>query len=402
MEELNTALREKVKLSVGIIGCGNAGSQLAESAYKAGFTSVFCVNTSEKDMNNTVVNVNIPCFLAGEDGRGAGMNRDAAQKMFAKNYKDLFNHSKFVDLCDSSDVIIVGCSCSGGSGSGIAPILTKALKKLYPGKIVIFYGIFPRFTASSNELSNSMSCIKEIEEAEKEFPEGFPYMLANLDYYEGISNEIAFERVIDKMVSDIEVISGKFLNWSKLRMIDENDTRVILSASGYMSIYRVDNITQQMLDKKNAQQLILEQVKNSPAVPIARDGLIERMAFISNMSEDMDDSSKSGDYSEIINYVGRPVSIFENYAIQNGGNGQMIMIISGQSYPIGHMTNINNILEEAKARFEKAMEARKNFDKSMEGTYSFIEGVGGDSANLLNQKKNLTGADRAAALENLF
>lgn len=402
MEDLNNALRDAVKLSVGIIGCGNAGSQLAEAAYKAGFPRVFCINTSEKDLNNSVVNKSIPCFLAGLDGRGAGMNRKAAQSLFSKNYKDLFEKEEFNDLCNSSDVIVVGCSCSGGSGSGIAPVMMKALKSLYPGKIIIFYGIFPRLTASDNELSNSMSCMGEIEALMHEVEGGFPYMLANLDVYEGVSNEIAFGKVIDKMVSDIEVISGKFLNWSKLRMIDENDTRVILSAPGYMSIYRVDGITQQMLDKENAQQLILKQVKRSPAVPIARDGLIERMAFISNMPEDMDDSSKAGDYSEIIKYVGRPVSVFENYALVNGGQGQLIMIISGQSYPVGHMSIVNGILKEAVAAREKAEEARKFFDKSMTDDYRFIEGIGGDNANLLDNKASLSGDDRKSALDNLF
>ncbi len=397
---LNDALREKVRLNVGIVGCGNAGSQLVDAAFTAGFTNVFCVNTSQKDMDDSVVNRQIPGFLAGNNGRGAGMDRDAAKKLFQINYKDLFENAKFIDLCDNSDVIVVGCSCSGGSGSGIAPVIVKALKATYPGKIVIFYGIFPRLSASVHELSNSMSCIQEIETLAQKV--GIPYMLADLNYFDGQPNEKAFPGVISKMVSDIEVISGKFLNFSQLRMIDENDTRVIISPSGYMSIYRVDNITQQMLDKESAQQLLLKQIKHSVAMNIARDGLVEQMAFISNMPADMEDDSKAGDYSDIISYVGRPLSIFENYAVIEGGTGQMIMIMSGQSYPIGHMTMINNLLKEAEENRKAKLEARKTYDRGMKGTYSFLESSGSPDADLLGEKEALTGDAKTAVLDGLF
>lgn len=401
-ENIMTALREKVKLSVGVIGCGNAGSQLVDAAFKAGFTNCYCINTSQKDMEDTVVNAQIPCFLAGNDGRGAGMNRDIAKQFFQINYKDLFNQPSFQKVCDESDVLVVGCSCSGGSGSGIAPIVVKALKSLYPGKIVIFYGIFPRLSASIHELSNSMSCINEIEELSKTVDGGLPYMLVDLNTFDGIPNEMAFPKVIDKMVFDIEVISGKYLQYSKLRMIDENDTRVIISPSGYMSIYHVNGITQAMLDKENAQKLLIKQIKHSPAMDIARDGLIEQMAFISNMPQDMEDGSKAGDYSEIIEYVGRPLSIFENYAITGGGTGQIIMIMSGQSYPIGHMTQINEILREAEESRKIKLEARKTHDATMGSTYKFLEGSGSPGADLLGEKKDLTGSERKSALDNLF
>ena len=155
-------LRDKVKLKVGIIGNGNAGSQLVDCAYKNGFTNVFAVNSSSKDMDNDVLNANINCFLIGNDGRGAGMNRDAAKELFKMNFRQLFDNMRFKQICDDSDVIFVGASCSGGTGSAISPVITKALKQLYPGKIVVFYGILPRLTASDVELSNSAACISEI------------------------------------------------------------------------------------------------------------------------------------------------------------------------------------------------------------------------------------------------
>lgn len=395
------ALKEKVKLKVTVIGCGNAGSQFVDAAYKAGFDKVFCINSSSRDMDNDVLNANIPCFLVGADGRGAGMNRDAAKELFKMNYRHLFENSKFVQYCEESDVIVVGTSGSGGTGSGVSPIVVKAIKQMYPTKIVMFYGILPRLTGSDVELSNAMACVNEIEELNKSGL-GIPYMLADLNYYEGISNEVAFVKIVEKMVTDIKVIAGDFLNYSKYRMIDENDMKVVTSPAGYMSIYKIDNITQQMVDKESIQSMLIKQIKHSPAVEIARDGLVDQMAFIYNIPEDMGDSAKSGDYAEINNYVGRPLGIFENYAIVRGGTAQVILIVSGQSYPIGKMTTINEIIRSgAEARRQK-IEARKTADSSFNSTYKFLQDSSVSNVDLTGKSKGVDEADKNDILNNLF
>ena len=395
------ALKEKVKLKCTVCGVGNAGSQFVDAAYKAGFRNVFCINSSSKDMDNDVLNANIPCFLVGSDGRGAGMNRNAAKELFKMNYRHLFENQKFVQYCEESDVIVIGTSCSGGTGSGISPIVVKAVKQMYPNKIVMFYGILPRLTSSDVELSNAMECVAEIEELNKSGL-GIPYMLADLNYYEGISNEVAFVKVVEKMATDIKVIAGDYLNYSKYRMIDENDMKVIISPSGYLSIYKIDNITQQMVDKESIQSMLIKQIKNSPAVEIARDGLVDQMAFIYSVPEDMGDSAKSGDYAEINNYVGRPLGIFENYAIVRGGTAQVILIVSGQSYPVGKMTTINEIIRSgAEARRQK-IEARKTADSSFNSTYKFLQDSSVSNVALTGKSKSVDEADKNNILNNLF
>lgn len=398
---LKEALKEKVKLNIGIIGCGNAGNQLVEAAYAAGYENVFCINSSEKDMDDSIVNQKINCFLVGNAGQGAGMKRDVAKDLFKVNYEQLFSNSRFKTICEESDIIFVGTSCSGGTGSGVSPIITKGIKQLFPGKIVIFYGILPRLSASDVELSNSSSCVSEIEDLNKKGMQ-IPYMLADLEFYHDTSNEVAYPQIIKKMVSDINVIAGKYLNYSKYRMIDENDTRVIISAAGYMSIYRVDGITQQMIDRESVQSMIIKQIKRSPAVDIARDGLVEQMAVISNFPEDMVDASKSGDYSEITNYIGRPLSIFENYAIVPGGTGQLIAIFSGQSYPVGHMNQISDIITEGMTSRQKKLENRKSYDSSMSGVHKFLQNSGSIGADLLGKTQNAGEEEKTGILKNLF
>ena len=396
-------LRDKVKLKAMICGVGNAGNQLVECAYKNGFENVFAVNSSSRDMDNDVLNANINCFLIGNNARGAGMNRNAAKELFKMNFRQLFDNMKFKQMCDESDIIVIGCSTSGGTGSGASPIIVKALKQLYPTKTVIFYGILPRLSSSDVELSNAAACVSEIEDLNKgDLALGIPYMLADLNYYEGISNEVAYVKVVEKMVNDIKVITGDYLHYSKYRMIDENDMKVITSPAGLMSVYMIDNVTQQMIDKESIQSMLIKQIKHSPAVEIARDGLIDQMAFIYSVPEDMMDGAKSGDYTEITNYVGRPLGVFENYAVVRGGTAQIILILSGQSFPVSHMTQINEIIKKGAESRRQKIEARKTYDATMDSTYKFLQDSSVTNVDLTGKATQVDESTKNDILGNLF
>ena len=385
-EKFNEVLKNKVHLSIGLIGTGNAGGQFVAEAARRGYEDIFCINSSLKDMDSDVLSDTVNCFMVGSNGRGAGLNRSVAKDLFKINIAELMDVRRFKEICEKNDVVVVGTSCSGGTGSGISPILVKMIKKMYPQKIVIFYGIMPRLSASRVELANAPSCVNEIEQLNAgPNPLGIPYMLADLNYYNGVSTEEAYPAVINKMIFDVDVISGKYLNPSQYRMIDENDSRVVISSPGYMSIYSLNNITQQQIDKTPLLEMLIKEIKHSPAVDIARDGLIEQMAFISNMPADFDDTFKSGNYKPITDYAGTPLSIFENYAVRPGGAGQFIAVFSGQSYPIGHMSRINEILVKGAEERKAKMEARKSFDAGASGAYDFFQSGSRSTAALIDQ-----------------
>lgn len=403
-EKFNEVLKDKVHLSIGLIGTGNAGGQFVAAAAKRGYDDIFCINSSLKDMDGDVLSDTVNCFMVGSNGRGAGLNRSVAKDLFKINISELMDVPRFKEICEKNDVIVVGTSCSGGTGSGVSPILVKMIKKMYPQKIVIFYGILPRLSASPVELANAASCLNEVEQLNAG-PNGMgiPYMLVDLNYFDGVSTEEAYPAVINKMVFDMDVISGKYLNPSQYRMIDENDCRVVISSPGYMSIYSLNKITQQQIDKIPLLEMLIKEIKHSPAVDVARDGLIEQMAFISNMPADFDDGFKSGNYKPITDYAGTPLSIFENYAVVPGGSGQFIAIFAGQSYPVGHMSRINEILTKGAEDRKAKLEARKSFDGSAAGTYGFFQDGSRSTAALIDQtQKASDDDDKAKILDGLF
>jgi len=136
-------------------------------------------------------------------------------------------------------------------------------------------------------------------------------------------------------------------------MIDENDMRTVIAEPGYLSVYNLNKVSQSQLDKESMQQMMIKKIKQSPATEIMRDGIVKQMAAIINMPDDMTDSSKASDYEELIGYIGRPLTIFENYAITQGATGQMIIILSGQTTPYTRIAKMNEIVAEYTERANK-------------------------------------------------
>ena len=148
--------------------------------------------------------------------------------------------------------------------------------------------------------------------------------------------------------------------------------------------------------------MLIKQIKHSPAVEIARDGLIDQMAFIYSVPEDMMDGAKSGDYTEITNYVGRPLGVFENYAVVKGGTAQIILILSGQSFPVSHMTQINEIIKKGAESRRQKIEARKTYDATMDSTYKFLQDSSVTNVDLTGKNTSIDEGTKNDILENLF
>lgn len=338
-------LSEKVRLAVSVIGVGNAGGQVANTLH--GKFPVFCINSSEKDLDNRVIKNAIPAFIIGDEARGAGKSRDVAKILLKKNGRKLFEAKGFVEMVENSDVVFVVGAMAGGTGSGIAPTLMDMLAQMYPKKIFIYYGITPKMNDSWQALVNTAQCSDEI------IAQGATYMLADLDYYRSVPNEKAYADIAKHIEESITVLSGEYLHYSSAGMIDENDMRVIISEPGYMAVYSLDQLNQADIDAKSMQQRMIDRVKSSPAVEITRDGAIRQMGMIVNCPEDMTESAKAGDYSEITKYLGRPYSVFENYALNNGVYAQFNMILSGMSDPSGKLGAIKHIIDAEKPKERK-------------------------------------------------
>lgn len=342
-------LEDQVKLKVSIIGAGNAGNQIIGRGHKEGYT-VFAINSSVKDLSDEILGESIPSFIIGDEARGAGKNRLKGKELFKINGKKLFNSPVFTNIVEESDIIFVTAGTGGGTGSAVSPEICQLLSMIYPNKIVIFYGILPKLSDSIMSQNNMIQCLNEIGKAK------IPYMLADLAHYENVPNDIAYADIAKHMIDSIGVIAGKFLRQSSYGMIDENDMRVISSEPGYMAAYILNDITPTKIDQKSIQSYMIDRIKNSPAVSIQRDGIVKQLGVIVNCPEELMEASKTGNYSELTNYVGVPLSIFENYSVNNGTLGQFIVLMSGMNLPYSRILQSKKIIDEHEEKLKRVKE----------------------------------------------
>ena len=160
-ERIAEMLENRTALQISLIGVGNAGNQLLNEAIKHDI-EVYAINSSLKDLQDSIVDKNIRSFIIGNQARGTGKNRQVAKEFLKVNGLELMTEvTTFIEMCERSDAIIVAAATGGGTGSGTSPIFVDILKRQFPNKIIIFCGILPRLSDVQAQ-ENSVECIKEI------------------------------------------------------------------------------------------------------------------------------------------------------------------------------------------------------------------------------------------------
>lgn len=333
-------LEEDAKNKILVIGAGHVGGLGAVEAFKEGIDT-YVLNTSIRDLSDVIIDDKIPSYIVGKEGRGAGKDREKADSLFRENGKELFKESIFINKVQNADIIFVCVACGGGSGSKLGPRVCELMKKAFPRKILIFIGVTPKDSESPTAKNNTMQCINEIESL------NIPYTLIDLHHYEDVSNDVVSSSIGKDIIECVKCVSADYLDSSKSQMIDENDMKTVVSEKGYMAFYHVKGITSATLEKQSIQSIMIDKIKNSPCMKIQKDGIYKQMASIVSVPEDINDPTKTGNYSELFEYLGgSPKGIFENYNTTNGTTGEFIIILSGMTMPYNRLSKYIEDVEE--------------------------------------------------------
>ena len=350
-EILKSKLEKDVRLNVFVIGVGNAGNQTIAYGHREGM-NVFAVNSSMRDLSDAIMDESIPSFIVGREARGSGKNIQKGVALFKENGRELFNLKDFMDNCQAADVIVVVSATGGGTGPSVSPEICRILQAMFDKKIIIYHGITPKNSDSNIAFSNTTYCLNEIKKL------NIPYMLTDLEKFANDSNDVAFIKADKHVIQCIKAVSGNYLTMSSSQMIDENDLKSIISEPGYLGVYAVNGITSTDLEKKSMQSILINEIKNGPAVMIQKDGISMQMGAIINCPEDMQETTRTGNYDEIFEFIGhRPKNgIYENTGVTNGTTGQFVLLLSGMTYPINRLNHYVEVVKEQNEFLKKHKE----------------------------------------------
>ncbi|WP_147534616.1 cell division protein FtsZ [Bacillus marasmi] len=325
--------------SIGILGVGQAGGNIAEIASALGFQSAL-INTNKRDgAVNTKVDKKF--FVPGYNG--AGQDRALALRAVHDHHQEMIEFVKrsFKNIKS----LFVAFSTDGGTGSGMSPILIDILADQIPGIKIGAIAVIPERNVLAGNRINTAECIEELSRIEnlasvflvdndqvrKMNPQSSKqeiYMAANQQVMEAINHIIK--------VTQKSSYFGNFDETDLLNILDTRGVTIIASTpiTGEKTTAEVTNSVQ-----KSWAHSIFCPVE---AMGVIRAGLIydgpERISKLINAPA-------------IFEKIGEPVQLFEGTYLSDG-DPTITTILAGLSFPTRRLLSLEESLEKNRERLQ--------------------------------------------------
>lgn len=331
-------------LKIGVIGIGNAGNQVADLAHKSFGIKGIALNSSEKDISNVR---SVDGLVIGDE-KGAGKDRNVAKKFIQGEAKALLNQEKFVNVIMDSDLIFVVSSTGGGTGSGMSPVFTDVLSRVYPMKKFILIGILPPLKESVAAQQNTIEYLKEINSGSS------TYMLYDNNNYTHETTDAMMKTVNQEIVEDMLVIQGEYQMPTQYNSIDEKDMMKITQTYGRIVIARTAGMKEKDIDEKGIEERLVTVIKNNAHAELDRDQIVKRLGLIVNLNEKLNKTLDSN-LPTVKDLIGEPIEGFEHIHLSeaDGYTNRVIAIASGLSVPDDRITKIIQRIDDVQEALTK-------------------------------------------------
>lgn len=332
-------------LTIGVVGLGNAGSQVAALAMEQLKCDVLAINSSEQDTQTLPDSV--PRVLIG-DQKGAGKERAAAKKFLKDGIMKILNDQDILNTI-KKDVLFVVSSTGGGTGSGMALMMSDIIGEVSPTTKVVTVGILPTLKEGYSTQVNTLAYMKELYESLKDAT----YMIYDNDKMAKFPSTVMMNSINQSIVDDFDVLRGTYQTATKYSSIDEKDGGVIINTSGRIAIASLRDIKEKDLDETTFDELIIQQFKTNAHCELQRDKIVQRTGVISNLSDRLNDLFDSH-IPGVQQFIGAPVEEFEHIVVNSDRHlpNNLFVIASG-------LTQINDRIRKINDRIEEINEMQK-------------------------------------------
>jgi tubulin-like protein CetZ len=325
--------------SIGILGVGQAGGNLAEIASSMGFQTAL-INTNKRD---GIVNTKVErkYFVPGYNG--AGQDRSIGLKAVNDNYREIIDFVK--NSFKKIKLLLVAFSTDGGTGSGMSPLLIDLLLEHLSGVNIGAIAIVPDRNVLTGNRINATECIEELskinslssvflvdnDQMRKLNPQSSKHQI----YLS--SNQQVMEAI--KSVLQVTKKSSFYGNF------DETDLMNILGTRGVTIISSA-----QITDAKTTSDVtskIQQSWATSVFCPVESTGVI-RSGIIYEGPEKM---AKLINVPSIFERIGEPLELFEGTYFSES-DPTVTTILAGLAFPSRRLHALEESLEKNKDRLQ--------------------------------------------------
>lgn len=339
-------------LKIGVVGLGNAGSQVAALAHEKLGVEVLVINSSEKDLQT--IPSNIPNLLIG-DTKGAGKERAAAQKFLKESIMGIIKDEEASKIFNQ-EVLFIVSSTGGGTGSGTSILLSNIVEEVYPNTKIIIVGILPTLKEALSTQLNSIAYMQELYQT----LDGATYMLYDNDKLSKLPSTTMMQKINESIVNDIDVIRGTYQMPTRYSSIDEKDMGNIISTHGRIAIASLTDIKEKDIDEVSLEELLIQQFKTNAHCELQRDKIVHRTGVISNLSDRLNEKFDSH-IPTVQEFIGAPVEEFEHIVVNEDRhlNNNIFLIAAG-------LTQVNDRIRKINDRIEEINELQKQREEESE------------------------------------
>lgn len=371
-------------LKVGVVGIGNAGSQVAALAKEKLAIDVLAINSSEKDLQT--IPSNVPRVLIGDE-KGAGKERTAAKRFLKDSIMSIINDEDYSKIFNQ-EVLFIVSSAGGGTGSGASIMLSEILSEVYRGVKIIIVGILPTLKEGLSTQLNALSYMQELYET----VENATYMLYDNDKLAKIPSYQMMQKINESIVEDIDVIRGSYQFPTRFSSIDEKDMGNILDTKGRIAIASLRDIKEKDLDETTMEELLIKEFKTNAHCELQRDKICYRTGVISVLSDRLNDKFDSH-IPAVQEFIGSPVEEFEHVVVNTDRHlpNNVFLIVSG-------LTQVNDRIRKINDRIEEINEDQKQREEDSElGVVDF-----NSMSNNIERKRQIDDGSDKVDLKSIF
>lgn len=349
-----TSLKERI-IFIGIGQCGgNIASEAAKNGFKCG-----AINTSNEDLNSeTMRNIPHKLTIGGNIG-GCAKERKLGQSIVKKEYQDIIDFignnflENSMELAKSGQKLIVYLcfSSSGGTGSGVGPILLSVLKKVYKEVCFGVIVVTPSEDESLIAINNSLKCLEEL------YKMDIPILIADNNNARCKESRKAIYNSVNMEIIQSILRIVKPRESSNISNIDDRDKTKLLTTEGLSMIVSTPIVESELKDEASFSKAIETSFSNNVYVKLNFDKQVKTVGFFFEIPERV---TKFINYNAILSNVGTPLEIFEGiYPSPNKDDKTAIVttILTGLSFPeskIKELTDkINNDGKSVKKNSKK-------------------------------------------------
>lgn len=333
--------------SIGILGVGQAGGNIAEIASTLGFQTAL-INTNQRD---GLVNKRVEkkYFVPGYNG--AGQDRSIGLRAVNENYREMIDFVK--ESFKNIRLLLVAFSTDGGTGSGMSPLLMDLLLDQLPGISVGAIAIVPERNVLAGNRINTAECIEEISKIEAISS----VFLVDNDQMRRINPQSSKQHIylssnhqVMEAINHVLKITQKSSLYGNF---DEMDLMNILGTRG-VTIIASAPIT----DAKTTSDVsskIHQSWANSIFCPVETTGVI-RAGLIYEGPEKI---SKLINVPSIFERIGEPLELFEGTYISES-DPTITTILAGLPFPARRLLSLEETLEKNKDRLQNLVNKEHN------------------------------------------